>query len=315
MKRKVLFFLLKFLFGFGLLFYLIFFSARPQGIVAVLRNVSWPMVLMAFSLHIFGYLFSALRWKLILDEKRADYSLWQLIQSLLVGTFFNHFLPTRFGGDVIRIRDTRDIEQGTTASLAVVVYERMNGIVALLLLAMLSSFVKIRFIKDLPLLYVSLLISLFGILLLLLAWKKLPRGFLAGIRCQRPWLQKTLQQLDMFHGIILDFLQHRRLSKKVFYWALLLQFNVIVHYFFIGQALKMDRIPLVDYFFSIPIMLFILSFPISINGIGVRDFFLIKLFVFYKYPASYAIAFSLLDVAFNLLLGIIGGLIYIFRKK
>ena len=62
-------------------------------------------------------------------------------------------------------------------------------------------------------------------------------------------------------------------------------------------------------------MLFILSFPISINGIGVRDLFLIKLFVYYGYPAQFAIAFSLLDLAFNLLLGIIGGLIYIFRKK
>jgi len=315
MNRKIIFFLLKFIFGFGLLVYLVFYSARPQGIMAVFHDVSWPMVLLAFSLHTFGYFFSAKRWKLILDERGADYSLWQLTQSLLVGTFFNHFLPTRFGGDVVRISDTRHIEQGMTASLAVVVYERMSGIVALLLMALLSSLVKIRFVRELPLLYVSLLVSLMGIFLLLLAWKKLPRGFFAGVRCRRPWLQKTLRRLDMFHGIILDFLEHRHLSKKVFFWALLLQFNVVLHYFLIGQALKMDRIPLLDYFFSIPIMLFILSFPISINGIGVRDFFLIRLFVYYHYSASFAIAFSMLDVAFNLLLGIIGGLIYIFRKK
>jgi hypothetical protein len=180
---------------------------------------------------------------------------------------------------------------------------------------MFSSLLKIRFIRELPLLYVSLLVSLLGIFLLLLAWKKLPRGFLAGRRSRRPWLQKILLQLDMFHSIILDFLEHPRLSKKVFFWALFLQLNVVVHYFFIGQALKMDRVPFLDYFFSIPILLFILSFPLSINGIGVRDFFLIRLFIYYQYPASYAIAFSMLDVAFNLLLGIIGGLIYIFRKK
>jgi hypothetical protein len=75
------------------------------------------------------------------------------------------------------------------------------------------------------------------------------------------------------------------------------------------------RIPLLDYFFSIPLMLFILSFPVSINGIGVRDLFLIKFFAFYGYPAQFAIAFSLLDVAFSLVLGILGGLIYIVRRK
>lgn len=315
MNRKVVFFLLKFIFGFGLLFYLVFYNARPQGIIAVFKDVSWPIALLAFSLHSFGLFFSAKRWKLILDERGADFSLWQLTQSLLVGTFFNHFLPTRFGGDVVRVRDTRHIEQGMTASLAIVVYERMSGIAALLILAMISSLVRIRFISELPLLYVSLLVSLAGIVLALLAWKKLPRGFLAGIDCRRPWLQKILQKLDMFHGIILDFLEHRRLSRKVFAWAFLLQINVVVHYFFIGQALKMDRIPLLDYFFSIPILMFILSFPVSINGIGVRDLFLVRLFVYYHYPASFAIAFSLLDVAFNLLLGILGGLIYIFRRK
>jgi hypothetical protein len=121
--------------------------------------------------------------------------------------------------------------------------------------------------------------------------------------------------MDAFHGIILDFVNHRALSQKVFFWAMLLQFNVVLHYYLLGRALQLNRIPLLDYFFSIPIMLFILSFPVSINGLGVRDLFLIQLFTYYNYPAQFAIAFSLLDLAFNLLLGIIGGLIYIFRKK
>jgi uncharacterized protein (TIRG00374 family) len=315
MSRRVVLFCLRFAFGFGLLFYLLFHSARPQGILLVLRGASWPMLLLAFFLHSFGMFFSAKRWKLILDERGADFSLWRLSQSLLVGTFFNHFLPTRFGGDVVRVRDTRRIEQGMTASLAVVVFERMSGIAVLLLLAMIASVAKIRFVSELPLLYVSLLVSLAGILLLLLAWKKVPRGFLAGRCCKRPWLGRILQRLDVFHGIILDFLQHRRLSRRVFFWAFLLQFNVVLHYFFIGQALQLERIPFIDYFFAIPILVFILSVPLSINGIGVRDLFLVKLFAYYQYAPSFAIAFSLVDVAFNLVLGVLGGLIYVFRKK
>jgi uncharacterized protein (TIRG00374 family) len=315
MNRKAVFFLFKLVFGFGLLLYLVLYIARPQEIIAVFKNVFWPMAVLAFGLHAFGFLFSALRWKLILDEYGADFSIPQLIRSLLVGSFFNLFLPTRFGGDVVRVSDTRHIEQGATASLAVIIYERMSGIVALLVFALLASLLKIGFIKEMPLLYVSLLVSLLGIFLLVLAWKKLPRGFLANIRCRRSWLQKILDKADKFHAIILDFVNHRALSKKVFFWALLLQLNVVLHYYLIGQALKLDRIPLLDYFFAIPIMLFILSFPVSINGIGVRDLFLIQLFTYYGYPAQVAIAFSLLDVAFNLLLGIGGGLIYVFRKK
>jgi len=315
MKRKTLFFLFKLVFGLGLLLYLALVIARPREIIAVLRSVSWPLLLLTFSLHSLGYLISAKRWKLILDERGADYSIAQLIRSLLVGTFFNLFLPTRFGGDVVRVSDTRHIEQGMTASLAVIVYERLSGIVVLLFFALIASLLKISFIRQLPMLYVSLLVSLLGIFLLLLAWKKIPRGFLASRKCRFPWLRNILGKLDAFHGIILDFVNHRLLSRRVFFWATLLQFNVLLHFFCFGQSLHLVRIPFLDYFFAIPIMLFILSFPISINGIGVRDLFLINFFALYHYPAQFAIAFSLLDLSFSVLLGIIGGVIYIFREK
>ncbi len=315
MNKKNLFFLFKLVFGIGLLLYLALVIARPREIAAVIAAASWPLLLLAFALHAFGFLFSAKRWKLILDQQGAGFSHGQLLRSLLVGSFFNLFLPTRFGGDIVRVSDTRRIGSGVTGSLAVVVYERMSGIVALLVFALLSSLLKIGFMREMPILYVSLLVSLSGVLLLLLAWKKLPRGFLARRPCRRPWARKLLDRLDAFHGIILDFISHRTLSGKVFFWALLLQFNVVLHYFLIGQALGLARIPLLDYFFSIPIMLFVLSFPISINGLGVRDLFLVQLFVYYGYPAEFALAFSLLDLAFNVVLGIIGGSIYILRGK
>lgn len=315
MNRKNLFFLIKLVVGLGLLLYLGLVIARPREIAAVVAAASWPLLLLAFALHAFGFLISARRWKLILDRQGAGFSNGQLLRSLLVGSFFNLFLPTRFGGDIVRVSDTRRIGSGVTGSLAVVVYERLSGIVALLFLALLSSLLKIGFLRRMPILAISLLVSLAGILLLLLAWKKLPRGFLARRPCRRPWARQLLDRLDAFHGIILDFIGQRDLSARVFFWAMLLQLNVVLHYFLIGQALGLARIPLLDYFFSIPIMLFILSFPISINGLGVRDLFLVQLFTAYGYPAQFALAFSLLDLAFNVVLGIIGGLIYIFRGK
>lgn len=315
MNKKKLLFLIKLVFGTGLLLYLALVIARPREIVAVIAAASWPLLLLAFALHAFGFLISARRWKLILDRQEAGFSSGQLLRSLLVGSFFNLFLPTRFGGDIVRVSDTRRIGSGVTGSLAVVVYERLSGIVALLVFALLSSLLKIGFLRRMPMVAVSLLVSLTGVLLLLLAWKKLPRGFLARYPCRRPWARRLLDRLDAFHGIILDFIGQRDLSARVFFWAMLLQFNVVLHYFLIGQALGLARIPLLDYFFSIPVMLFLLSFPISINGLGVRDLFLVQLFTAYGYPAQFALAFSLLDLACSVLMGIIGGLIYIFRGK
>ena len=101
---------------------------------------------------------------------------------------------------------------------------------------------------------------------------------------------------------------------KVLFWGVILQLNVIIHYYLIGLALGLS-IPFIDYFFIISILLIVLSIPASINGLGVREGVLIKFFSFYKLTDAMAISFSFIDVIFNLILGVIGGIIYVMRKK
>ena len=46
----------------------------------------------------------------------------------LVATFFNNFLPSNIGGDVIRVRDSSRLTGSTTTSLAVVAIDRILGL-------------------------------------------------------------------------------------------------------------------------------------------------------------------------------------------
>lgn len=314
MKKKI-FFICKLIFGFGLLGYLVAYKTDPAAILAVLKGISWPLAVAAFLLHAVGLLISAIRWKLLLDEKGSPYSIRQLMQYYLVGIFFSHFLPSRFGGDVVRVSDTRDIPEGMAASLAVVVYERLSGIVALMVFALVSALIKLKFTMGFPFIYLTLLAGFVFLALLILLWLKLPRDFVSHWKPRWPFLARIVAKLSVIHAVIYDFLKHKKIQQRVVFWAFLLQLNVVIHYYLIGMALKTTRIPFLDYFFIIPILLFILSVPLSINGIGVRDLTMIKFFSLYGYGASYAIGFSLLDVLFNLILGVIGGLIYSLRKK
>ena len=56
-------------------------------------------------------------------------------QSYLVATFFNNFLPSNIGGDVVRVRDGSRLTGSTAASLAVVGIDRILGFGALYVLA------------------------------------------------------------------------------------------------------------------------------------------------------------------------------------
>lgn len=313
MKKKVLF-SLKLIFGFSLLFYLVFFKANPKEIVEVLKRAYFPYIIFAFSLHSIGILISAVRWKLLLKSHSSKYSVLDLSKSYLVSCFFNHFLPTRFGGDIVRISDTKKIEKGISASTAIIVIERISGIIVLLIFAVISSVVKINFVKESPIVLIALFIGIIGIILFVVLWKVLPIGFFGKFKFKRSFLSKFFIKLDEFLFVIKNSLKQKRLMKRVFLLSFLLQLNVIIHYYFIGISIGVN-IPFFDYFFTIPILLLALSIPISINGIGIRELVLIKFFIFYSFSSEYAISFSFLDIIFNLILGIIGGIIYISRKK
>jgi uncharacterized membrane protein YbhN (UPF0104 family) len=127
------------------------------------------------------------------------------------------------------------------------------------------------------------------------------------------WRGKAKAKALDFHDVLLSYGRTPGPLFKAFFWALLLQINVVVHYYMIGRALHLS-IPFLDYFIFIPIVHLILLIPITINGLGLREVSYIEIFRFYGISAGASISFSMVDVAFMLVIGLAGGLTYILRR-
>jgi len=125
--------------------------------------------------------------------------------------------------------------------------------------------------------------------------------------------QKIKPKIFTFRDTALIYRDKKSHFFRALFWALLLQVNVILHYFLIGKALHLD-IHLIDYFVFIPIVHLILIIPITISGFGLREGAYIEIFKFYTISASAAVSFSFIDVIFQLVVGLIGAIIYITRK-
>ena len=75
------------------------------------------------------------RWRMLLGALGARAPVGHLTASYLVATFFNNFLPSNIGGDIVRVRDSSKLTGSTATSLAVVGIDRILGFGALYLLA------------------------------------------------------------------------------------------------------------------------------------------------------------------------------------
>ncbi len=133
-RKDVLVFLLKLTVSFALLAYIILKKASVPDILRVLRGVDIFWILASFSLHALGVWISAVRWRILILAQGDTVPLGYLVKSYLVGTFFNNFLPSRFGGDVVRIWDGSRYSGSVLRSSAVVLVERLTGVIILLLL-------------------------------------------------------------------------------------------------------------------------------------------------------------------------------------
>ena len=90
---------------------------------------------------------------------------------------------------------------------------------------------------------------------------------------------------------------------------MLVQFNIVIHYYLVAQSLALP-IPIYDYFTMVPLAIFVMMIPVSINAIGIRESIFAFFLGSYGVPVADAIAFAWLIYGFILLQGILGGIVY-----
>jgi len=312
-KRKgLLTFTLKFIFSFTVIALIIIFKTSIKDIINTFKDLNLFLLVLSFSLHSIGLFISAVRWQILIHAQGDSVPLGFLVKSYLVGSFFNLFLPTRIGGDIVRIWDGSRYSQSLLKSSAIILVERFSGILVLFTFAFTASLVRIDMAQKIPVIWISLLLGILGLSLIAGFFTPIAGRFLDKIP-DKGVFKKVSQKISDFRKTILFYKKKKIALLKVLIWAFLLQINVIFHYFLIGKALHLN-IDLIDYLIFIPVVHLILLIPITINGLGLREGSYIEIFTFYGILPEAAFCFSIIDLGFMLIIGIIGGIIYTLRK-
>lgn len=298
-----------------ILIYYVLNKTNLSQIWSSVKGANLWLLLLSFSLHAVGYYASVFRWKILLAAQNMKLSVGYLFQSYAVAMYFNNILPGTIGGDVVRAYDTWRAGFPKSKSITVVLVERFLGLLGLLVFAVIAIFVATDFAAKIPNLKYWIL-GIFLAMVLLTAFMFINQKIISkiGKLFEMPGLKLFWKLGKKFADAFKEF----RGKNSALFWAvvlsLILQINVIIHYWLISKALGMD-IPIIKFLFVIPIALFIMMVPISINAIGLRE----NLYVFFLVPygagVAQCIAFSWVAYGMILLLGILGGIVLSFRKQ
>ena len=103
--------------------------------LAVLHQADLRYFLAAFLLYVLSLGIRAYRWFVLLRGLNPTVPFGRLLHLYFVGAFFNTFLPTTFGGDVVRALElTQDTD--SPAAVGTVLLDRMTGLLVLFVMGL-----------------------------------------------------------------------------------------------------------------------------------------------------------------------------------
>ena len=312
-RRRPLLTALKLLFSGALIFWIL--RGTPvQEILTAMRGAKWPLLVLAFVLNFVGFAISITRWKLLLAAQGIVAGYGYLLRSYMSAIFFNNVLPSTIGGDSVRAYDSWRLGRSKSRAVAVIFTDRFLGMLALMSFAGVAVFLAQRLAAGVPLL--RLWLALAAAAMLAVVWVVLVAparvaGWLAriplpGAALLARFAEKVATAFSAFRG-------NPQVLRRGFLLSLLLQTNVVVHYYLIGRALDFP-VPFHTFFLIIPLSLAVMAIPISINAIGLRENIFAFFFGAYAVTTAEAVAFAWLAYGIAVIHGLMGGIVYASRR-
>jgi glycosyltransferase 2 family protein len=255
---------------------------------------------------------STWRWRLLLQALGFPARLRDLTSSYLVATFFNNFLPSNIGGDLIRVRDSSKLTGSTTASLAVVAVDRILGLGALYLLALLAFVLggpAVRHLAGARVVLVGLGLAFAGIAYVffrpgtarrLMAWSRLSTI---------DWVSK---QFEIVQGAVHVYRTDLGTVTLAFGASVALQTLVVLYFYTVAHALLIP-LPFPAALLMVPLCTLIQTVPITFNGWGLREGLFVVYFSQVGLPRDNALAFSLVGASLIVVLSLSGAVVWMSR--
>ncbi len=283
--------------------------------LALLAGAQLAPLLAALLLFALSTLAGAWQWGRFLSAMGIRMPLLKLLELYWVGLFFNNFLPSNVGGDVVKVLDLSRAKWDPLASTTATLADRLTGLSALAFLAVLAAWL----LRGQPeLASLSRWVLLGGLLFLGLGLLFLASPFAGLVRrsASRVGLlppggirARVLEQLRLLRS-------HRGLIGGLFCYSLLIQgLRVSVHYL-VSLSLLGDASPgLFDFFLVIPPLAFLLTLPITLGGLGLREGAALPLFAPLGVAGEEAVAVEVLAYLVMIAVSLQGGVLFLMRKQ
>jgi uncharacterized protein (TIRG00374 family) len=288
---------------------LLLWKSNPAEIVRIAAHAIPSWILWSCGLVVFDRTLMAWRWLLLLGPLTtgAPPPLWGVMRVFFISSFVGTALPS-VGGDAVRAYSVSKYGVSGAASIASVAMDRALGVVSILILGLVSLAIfsapapsgvyLVLGLGGLASLGLALVIysdAVAGIASSFVRW--LPG---AGLRRLAQKLLDAVRAYRHHHGVL----------AGVTAASVGVQILRVIQCWCLGRALGIE-LELTSYFVTVPVILLIMLFPVTVSGLGTGQAAFLWTFGAAGVGRPGAFALSVLFIALGIVGNLPGGLLYL----
>jgi hypothetical protein len=318
--KKVSIILLQLLVTAAGIFY-VFHDPKERTLIAqALRHSDWKWLLLGWLCYGMVEALATVRWQILLRIQGIHLNWLRVGATVMIGLFFNMFLPGLVGGDVMRLyfvfKDAPRQRNRATLSVAM---DRLLGLLSIVFLAALVVLFRFGWLKRFPvtthIAYLALGLLGAAVVLIALLFGAVAFGLLKKLPKRFPSRKTILQSgkaLDLYRT-------HSRPVLLAFILTVVAHLAYYMTFYCAAQSLhgSTNRTPSVSDVLSImPLVNTITGVPISFGGVGVRETLFQQLLGNLAHvPAALAAITATLGFVIQASWGLVGGIAFIVSRR
>jgi len=295
----------------ALILFFIFRKIDFAGTLSIfMRSNIFYLVLALASFFLISF-FVAFRWYLVLKMYNFSVSLANAFRIYMIAFFFNNFLPSTVGMDVIRGAYISKDKKRLPDVISTLIIERWIGFFGIVLYI---SAVPLLFTKEINIAY-FLPFSIIGlsasIIFIISLWSQPVFNFF-----EKLFAKITIWGIgEKINSLYRSLSTIKNFPKQFFFnlgLSIVVQIVFVFTNFFIVKAQSLD-IPIKQLFLYVPLISVISMVPITINGLGLRE--AAYLTFFGKELQTQAVALSLTQFLISVVFSLAGGVLFLFDNN
>ncbi len=271
------------------------YDARP--IFGILRRERIDCFAAAVALYLAGQALSAYRWQLLATILKLHGRYREFVAYYFVGMFTNLFVPGLVGGDAAKSVYLGRRHGRMGEAIASVVADRAVGLLGLFWLVAIAAMLLLG---QMPLSVIATAIAAGAVTL---------GGFLALPLLAR-LIHRMPQPIRLAGEVLAPYMHNPAALIPSIALSMVLQVGLAVSQYLLATGLGL-ALPLSLFILCVPIANVFASLPLTLNGLGIREWTYLALFGMAGMRKEDAIALGLLWFAATMVGGLTGGIAFV----